>query len=310
MSDTFPRNLVEFTERFASEEACMVYLMSIRWPQGFVCPNCGGLQGWPMARGTFFCASCKRQTSVTAGTIFHKTHVPLLSWFLAMWLFCTQKTGLSAAGIQRELGLGSYRTAWLMLQKLRQAMVRIGRGPLSGSIEIDETYLGGKEEGLRGRQLVGKALVVIAVELDGRKIGRIRMRHVTNASANSLVGFVRDCVARGSIVHTDGWKGYADLSNMGYRHHITPLKGDRALAIEVFPHVHLVTSLLKRWLGATYQGKVSPKHLQRYLEEYTFRFNRRKSRHVGKIFHRLLEQLVLRQAQTYQEIIGQQEQSA
>lgn len=302
MSDAFPRNLIEFMRMFATEEACVEYLNHVRWPEGFVCPACEGSTGWPTARGTIFCGGCQRQTSLTAGTILHKTRQPLRAWFLAMWLVCTQKTGLSAKGLQRELGLSSYQTAWLMLQKLRQAMVRLGRDSLSGSVEVDETYLGGKEEGVHGRALLGKALVVIAVELSGRQIGRIRLRHVPDASGKSLVGFVSDCVEPGTKVHTDGWPGYAGLDQEGYRHKISPISGSGESANEVFPHVHLVASLLKRWLRATHQGNVSAKHLQRYLDEFAFRFNRRRSRHIGKLFHRLAEQLVLRQAQTYQEI--------
>ncbi len=221
-----------------------------------------------------------------------------------MWLVCTQKTGLSAAGLQRELGLGSYRTAWLMLQKLRQAMVRLGRESLRGEVEVDETFLGASESGVYGRQLVGKALVVIAVELAGAKVGRVRLRHVPDSSASSLVDFVVDCVEAGTRVHTDGWNGYIGLTKAGYVHRVTPTKGDGDFAVDAFPHVHLVASLLKRWLGATHQGNVSPKHLQSYLDEFAFRFNRRRSRHVGKIFHRLAEQLFLRQGQTYQQIIA------
>jgi transposase-like protein len=303
MGKAFPENLMAFATRFANEEACADYLAGVRWPRGFVCPVCGGQKGWPTARGTLFCAGCQRQTSLTAGTILHNTRVPLQGWLLGMWLVCTQKTGLSAADLQRELGLGSYRTAWLMLQKLRQAMVRLGREPLQGQVEVDETYLGGtREPGVSGRQLVGKALVVIAVELAGTQVGRVRLRHVADGSGTNLVGFVRDCVEPGAQVHTDGWAGYNGLSKAGYAHRVTPTRGDVELAVEVFPHVHLVASLLKRWLGATHQGHVSPKHLQAYLDEFAFRFNRRRSRHVGKIFHRLAEQLFLRQARTYRQI--------
>lgn len=222
---------------------------------------------------------------------------------MAMWLACTQKTGLSAAGLQRALGLGSYRTAWLMLQKLRQAMVRMDRDLLTGSTEVDETYIGGAEEGVHGRELRDKSLVVIAVELDGRKVGRVRLRHVPDASGDSLLGFLTDVVQPGVLVHTDGWNGYNGVAKAGFKHRVTHTKGDGALAVEVFPHVHLVASLLKRWLGATHQGRVGAKHLQGYLDEFTFRFNRRRSRHVGKIFHRLAEQLVLRQARTYRDLV-------
>ncbi len=283
--------------------ACAEYLKDLRWPHGFVCPSCGARDGWMTARSTMFCSACKRQTSMTAGTIWHGSHIPLTSWFVAMWLICTQKTGLSAAGLQRSLGLGSYRSAWLMLQKLRQAMIRLGREHLKSSIEVDETYVGGEEEGVRGRQLVNKSLVVIAVELSGRKVERVRLRHVPDASGESLVGFITDCVEQGARVHTDGWKGYNGLVKAGFCHYVTHTRGDGQLAVDVFPHVHLVASLLKRWLGATHQGRVGPKHLQGYLDEFSFRFNRRRSRHVGKIFHRLAEQMVLRQANTYREIV-------
>lgn len=215
---------------------------------------------------------------------------------------CTQKTGLSAKGLQRELGLGSYKTAWLMLQKLRDAMVRIGRDKLTGTVEVDETYVGGQETRVGGRELVGKSLVVIAVELEGANVGRIRLRHVPDASGQSLVGFIKDSVAKGAQVRTDDWNGYNGVREAGYRHRVTPVKGDPKRALKYFAHVHLVASLLKRWLGATHQGRVAGKHLQRYLDEYVFRFNRRRSKHVGKLFHRLVEQVVLRQAKTYPEL--------
>lgn len=302
MGADYPKNLVEFTERFVSEEACASYLAAVRWSQGFVCPACGGHTGWVTHRKTHYCGLCQHQSSVTAGTILHKSHLPLRSWFLGMWLMCTQKTGLSAKGLERELGLGSYKTAWLMLQKLRQAMVRIGQDTLTGTVEVDETYVGGEEVGVGGRQLAGKALVVMAVELEGKKVGRIRLRHVPDASNKSLVGFIADCVCKGSVVHTDDWNGYNSVQAAGFVHRVTPVLGDPQRALHHFPHVHLVASLLKRWLGATHQGRVESKHLQRYLDEYAFRFNRRRSEHVGKLFHRLIEQIVLHPPETYSEI--------
>ena len=296
----FPRDILAFTDRFKTDQDCLRYLTQIRWPQGFVCPSCAGRRAWLTQRGEWFCAHCKRQTSVTAGTVLQKARVPVRAWFLAMWLVCTQKTGLSAAGLQRALGLGSYRTAWLLLQKLRAAMVCLERERLTGLVEVDETYIGGAEEGVRGRQLVSKCVVLVAVELEGERMGRIRLRHVADASGGSLGEFVRNCVEPGSTVHTDGWRGYASLERAGYVHRVTPTRGDDAVTAAEFPHVHLVTALLKRWLTGKHQGGVGPKHLQGYLDEFVFRFNRRKSKHVGKIFYRLAEQLVLHETMTYE----------
>jgi len=301
-ADEFPRNLMEFVERFGRAEACLEYLRTVRWPAGFVCPKCGRLGGWSTARGTMYCGDCKRQTSPTAGTILHNSRTDIRKWFMAVWLLCTQKTGVSAKTLQRDLRVG-YKTAWLMLQKLRQATVRAERSLLCGSVEVDETYIGGEETGVGGRQLAGKALVAIAVELDGKKVGRIRLRQVPDASGKSLVGFITDCVEKGAKVHTDDWNGYNGVQAAGYSHRVTPILGDAARALKFFPHVHLVASLLKRWLGATHQGRVHKRHLQAYLDEYAFRFNRRRSMHVGKIFHRLIEQMVVHRARTYDQIV-------
>lgn len=220
-----------------------------------------------------FSATCRRQTPPPAGTVLHKSRIPLRGWFLAPWLACTQKTGLSAAGMQRSLGLGSYRTAWLLLQKLRAEILRLDRARLQGTVEMDETHLGGTGSGVRGRQLAGKCLVVVAVELDGDAVGRIRLRHLADATAGSLGEFVRDSVEPGSTVHTDGWKGYANLKRAGYEHRVSVMHGDAVVTEAEFPHVHLVSSLLKRWLLGTHRGSVGSKHLQGYLDE--FRFNLR-----------------------------------
>jgi transposase-like protein len=302
IDDAFPKNLIEFLDRFATDQACGEYLCQVRWPEGVVCPQCGSRDGWPTARGTWFCGACRRQTSPTAGTILHDLRTPIRKWFLAVWLLCTQKTGVSAKTLQRELRIG-YKTAWLMLQKLRQATVRAERSQLSGTVEVDETYVGGAESGVGGRELAGKALVAIAVELDGKKVGRVRLRHVLDASGASLVGFISDSVAKGSQVRTDDWNGYNGVQAAGFAHRVIPIHGDPERAKRFFPHVHLVASLLKRWLGATHQGRVQKPHLQAYLDEYAFRFNRRRSMHVGKIFHRLVEQMVIHKAKTYREIV-------
>ncbi len=273
--------------------------MQIRWPHGFIGPRCQGTRAWPTRRRQLRCASCKQLTSATAGTVLHKSRVPLRGWFLAMWLGGTQKTGLGAAGLQRALGLGSCRTAWLLLQKLRSALARGDRERLAGTVAVDETSVGGSEEGVRGHQPVSKCPVPVAVELDGERMGRIRLRHVAAASGHSSGGFIGDCAEAGSTVHTDGWRGCTGPERAGSVHAVTPTGGDDEIATAECPHVPLVVSLLKRWLTGTHQGGVGPQHLQLYPDEFTFRFNRRKSRHVGKIIYRSAEQLMVRQTITY-----------
>jgi transposase-like protein len=283
---------MELEAAFSTEAACREYLARLRWPDGFRCPRCGSGKSWPVRSVLFQCAACGCQTSVTAGTIFQDTRTPLPVWFRAMWWVTTQKNGASALGLQRVLGLKSYETAWTWLHKLRRAMVRPGRELLSGRVEVDECYIGGPEEGLPGRLNLDKTLVVVAAEEDGAGIGRIRMRKILDASAESLTPFVRDSVELGSAVHTDGWLGYLPLKNNGYRHEVTYLKGKSKTPSELLPRVHRVISLVKRWLMGTHQGAVSQKHLDYYLDEFTFRFNRRRSKSRGKLFYRLAQQAV------------------
>lgn len=285
--EDYPRTLAEFERRFATEEGCRVYLAQLRWPKGVVCPRCQGQIGWQRSRPVWLCAACGYETSVTAGTIFQDTRYPLALWFRAIWWVTSQKTGASALGLQRVLGLGSYQTAWVWLHKLRRAMVRPGRDQLTGRVEVDETYLGGEKPGKRGRGAAGKALVVVASQEDGHGIGRIRMRRVQDASAASLQSFIREAIVPGSVVHTDGWEGYLGVDGKGYRHEVTVRK---EAASELLPRVHRVVALLKRWLMGTHQGAVSPEHLDYYLDEFTFRFNRRTSRSRGKLFYRLVQQ--------------------
>jgi len=226
-------------------------------------------------------------------------------WFRAMWWITSQKNGASALALQRILGLGGYHTAWTWLHKLRRAMVRPGRDRLSGTIEVDETYIGGLEEGVRGRKTATKVLVVIAAEEDGRRIGRIRMRYIPDASAASLMPFIKEAIQPGSVVHTDGWVGYHPLDSKasGYIHHVTVLKEKKESASELMPRVHRVASLLKRWLLGTHQGAVSRQHLEYYLDEFTFRFNRRMSGSRGKLFFRLVQQAVAIEPTTYETMV-------
>jgi len=286
--EDYPRTLLELEERFATEEACLQYLSELRWPEGFRCPRCGKQDYWFTNRALYHCQSCGLQTSPLAGTIFQDTKKPLRLWFRAIWHITTQKYGANALGLQRVLGLGSYHTAWSWLHKLRRAMVRPGRDRLSGTIEVDETYIGGGKPGKRGRGALGKELVVISAQKDAQRIGRIRLQRVHDASAKSLENAVKAAVEPGSIVLTDGWQGYKGLSRLGYIHKLVRDEAD--VGENLLPNVHRVAALLKRWLLGTYQGAVRPSHLDYYLDEYTFRFNRRTSRSRGKLFYRLVQQ--------------------
>ena len=240
---------------------------------------------------------------VTAGTIFQDTRKPLTLWVRAIWWVTSQKNGASAMGLQRILGLGSYKTAWTWLHKLRRAMVRPGRDRLSGTIEVDETYWGGLEEGVRGRQTESKALIVVAAQEDGNGIGRIRMRRILDASAESLLPFVEEVIVAGSVVHTGGWLGYLPLEGKGYVHRVTFPRGNKKSPSELMPRVHLVVSLLKRWLLGTHQGALSHEHLDYYLDEFTFRFNRRTSRSPGKLLFRLVQQAVAVEPAPYKSMV-------
>lgn len=306
MGEDYPRNILELEERFATEEACREYLGRLRWPDGFVCPRCGAETGWPASRGRLICGGCRYQASVTAGTIFQDTRKPLRLWFRMVWYVVSQKNGASAIGLQRVLGLGSYATAWTWLHKLRRAMVRPGRDRLSGRVEVDETFIGGEEHDVDGRQTETKALVVIAAEEDGRGIGRIRMARIPDASRVALHRFIQASIEPGSVVHTDGLPAYRGLEAIGYEHDVTVLvrEEDQDAAVRLLPRVHRIASLVKRWLLGTHQGAVRREHLDYYLDEYTFRFNRRTSRSRGKLFFRLLQQAVQVDPAPYKSIVG------
>jgi len=283
---------MEFESHFASEEACRDFLFRLRWPDGFICPRCNNSGQWVDGKGRIICKGCRWHTTVMVGTVFQDTHQPLTVWMRAMWWMTNQKTGLSGLGLQRLLGLGSYRTAWMMLHKLRNAMVRPGRDRLTGKIEVDESYLGGLEKGIRGRGDRSKAVIIVAAQEVGNGIGRIRVGHAPDASANSLHGFIEASIEPGSTIHTDDWTGYQGLEAKGYRHEVTSIKKHGKPAHELLPRVHKVVSLLKRWLLGTHQGSISHEHLINYLNEFVFRFNRRTSAHRGKLFLRLAQQAV------------------
>jgi hypothetical protein len=302
--EDYPRTIEEFERRYSTEENCRDYLVRLRWPDGFRCPQCGGTRAVVVRSILCQCCGCRRQTSATAGTIFQDTRKPLVMWFRAMWYVTSQKNGASALGLQRVLGLGSYETAWTWLHKLRRAMVRPDRDRLTGWIEVDETFIGGLAEGaVGGRQKTNKALVVIAAQADGPAIGRVRMRMIADASADSLHPFVIECIEPGSTLHTDGWPGYVGLEKKGFEREVSTTRGRRKEAAKLLPRVHRVASLLKRWLLGTHQGAVAPWQLPYYLDEFTFRFNRRTSKSRGKLFFRLMQQAVNTPPATYEAVI-------
>lgn len=288
----YPRTFEEFLEWFSLEQDCAAYLEWIRWPGGFVCPECCGTEAWRTERGLWHCKTCKLQTSATAGTVFEDSRKPLRLWFHVMWLMMAQKTGLSAKNLCDTYGFGSYQTAWGWLQKFRSVMIREGRERLIGRVEVDETYVGGQKAGARGRGAEGKTLVLVAVEGDRKKLGRVRFRCVEAIDKTVIESFVKDFIEPGSQVITDGLSIYDGLASAGFRHcpHVIATGGESAR--QELDHVHLVISLLKRWLIGTHQGAVTPAHLQAYLNEFSFRFNRRLSHHRGKLFYRLMQQAV------------------
>jgi transposase-like protein len=304
----YPASTGEFMAWFPADADCLDYLEWLRWPGGFVCPNCGHVGGWDLADARCMCGGCGSRTSVTAGTIFDRTRTPLTVWFTACWLFATQKDGVSALSLKRTLDIGSYQTAWAMLHRLRSVLVRPGRDRLSGMVEVDETYIGGEEPGLRGGRAKGKkSLVGVAVELkEPRGYGRCRMAILADASAASLHPFVTEHVEPGATVITDAWQGYTGIDKLGYTRDRRSQRAARARGDnpgELLPGVHRVASLAKRWLLGTHQGSVDDAHLQSYLNEFVFRFNRRRSRSRGLLFYRVLELAMAHEPVRYRELV-------
>lgn len=300
--EEYPRTLAELEARFHDEAACRDYLIALRWPDGFICPACGHKTGWRVTPLRHECARCHRQVSATAGTIFHATRTPLTLWFRAIWWVVSQKNGVSALGLQRVLGLGSYETAWTWLHKLRRAMIRPGRDRLAGIVEVDVVPVGGAERISSGDRTDRKTLVIIAAQVNGTGIGRIRMRRIPSLSADAIADFVRAAIAPGSTVRTSRQK-CADPSVPGYRMDRPASPRGRKTVPLRLARVVRVESLFKRWLLGTHQGAVSPAHLDRYLDEYVFRFNRRTSRHRGKLFYRCLEQAMQVEPAPYKTLV-------
>lgn len=300
----YPANQMEFEEMFKTEQDCIDYLIAVRWPKGFECPECASIRYWKKNKGRFACSDCHIETTVTNGTLFHKSTKPLRIWFRAIWWMVAQKNGVSAKGLQKILGLGSYLTAWTWLHKFRRLMVLSGRTKLQGVVEVDEVLVGGKRAGKRGRGAEGKSLIIVAVEVKGRKTGRVRLAKIADASSDSLNNFIERNIEKSSTIITDGWPSYANLSNLGYVHEIqksTVKDGDE----DVLPNVHRIASLLKRWLLGTHQSYLNKDKLGYYLDEYVFRYNRRTSTSRGLLFMRLIEQAVRTAPVSYKKIINQ-----
>jgi transposase-like protein len=290
----YPGTYQQLVAWFPDDQSCVDYLATLRWPQGFVCPACSTEQGWRTHGGLWMCQECGRKTSVTAGTIFHRTRTPLSTWFAAIWFVTATRNGVSAANLQQIMGFGSYETAWAWLHKLRRAMVRPDRDQLNGVVEVDETWVGGRSRG-PGKDGGGtdKTIVMVAVERPGQhRLGRMRLASVPSTNKEHLLSFVHRCVAEGSTVHTDDLPTYRRLADEGYVHKSINISASSTPAYEELPGVHRVASLLKRWIAGTLHHGISGKHFDYYLDEFTFRFNRRTSYRRGLLFYRLPQQAV------------------
>lgn len=285
----YPESLQEFFEMFTDEDSCRDFLIETRWVGGFLCPHCSGTEYWKQSNGTLRCRNCRKDISVTAGTIFHGRHLSLRLWFQAIWLVVSQKNGVSALGLARALGITRQMTGWKLLSTIRTAMVRIGRDRLSGLVEVDEVFIGGVKPGKRGRGALGKALVLVAVEDKGEKgFGRIRMMVIIDATSHSLHTAIEAMVEPGSTIRTDEFKSYESLSKKGYQH-IAIKRQPSISGDDPTPLVHRTASLVKRWLLGTHQGGVHLDNLTPYLDEFVFRFNKRKSHSRGMLFYRLIQ---------------------
>lgn len=309
-SEDYPRTWSDFMDAFSTEEACARYLERLRWPEGFVCSKCGAIEPpYRATRGRLMCRHCRHQASVTAGTVLDKTRTPLRTWFAAAWYVTNQKQGVSALGLQRVLGIASYETAWALLHRLRRAMVRPDRTPLSGCVEVDETYLAITDRQAPVSQAGRKSnttqtIVAVAVErLDSKGFGRIRLRRLVRDSKEYVLPFIQEAVAPGSQVHTDGSAAYRKLAEHGYEHRPTVMLGASRPAHELLPCVHRIAALMQRWILGTHHGAVQPAHLDDYLNEFVFRFNRRTSRSRGLLFYRLMQQAVITDPVIYTNLI-------
>ena len=301
----YPGSYAELLSWFPNDAACLDYLEWLRWPDGVRCPRCAGQDGWRLGSGRWECAVCGRQSSVTAGTIFDRTRTPLRLWFAAAWQLTSQKHGVSALGVQRSLGLGSYQTAWAMLHRYRAAMVRPGRERLTGHVEVDEAYVGGVEGDVKGRETQTKSIVAIAVEIENPKgFGRIRLQQVPDVSNDSLLPFIEGAVEPGCTRAHRRLAGVLDPA----RPRLRARAHGHAPAERSGPRRHAGRASRREPAAALaaghHQGAVSSAHLDAYLNEFTFRFNRRRSRRRGLLFYRLLEQAVITEPIAYTDLVA------
>jgi hypothetical protein len=300
----YPRTYQEFRSWFPSEAACREYLQRLRWPVGVLCPECGCSSGWRTGRGLWMCADCAHKTSVTAGTIFHRSHTPLSTWFAAVWFVTSQRNGTSARGLQDALGFGSYETAWAWLHKLRRAMVRPERDRLRGVVELDQSFLGGIPGATGPGPSHNKVPITIAVERDrSGRLGRVRLQDTDRPNTLQIVQFGTEVIEPGSTIRTDGAHMFDRFPDLGYGHEPTIGLGATDLDA-VVPGPHLVSSLLKRWVAGTLHHRISLRHLPYYLDEFTFRFNRRTSKARGLLFYRLLQQATDTDPHPLKDLIG------
>ena len=302
----YPKNVFDLEDKLRTDEQCLEYLFKLRWPAGYKCLKCESTFYWKKSRGRFECKTCHYESSVLVGTIFEGSNLKLRIWFRAIWCLVSEKNGTSALSLQRTLGLGSYRTAWQMLHKLRDAMVRVDRSKLTGDVEFDEFYLGGKSQGANRSDPENKHLLTIAVEVNGRGSGRIRIEHLEHINTEAVVKSVCSLVEPGSLIITDGFGGYNHVKSHGYLHRSynqTKEKNKDFNANSRLPRAHRAISLLKRWYYGTLQGKMSKKYSKSYIEEFVFRFNRRTSKARGLLFLRVLENGILLEPKTYQDRI-------
>jgi transposase-like protein len=304
ITEDFPKSEIEFDKRFSDIDKCYDYLFQTIWPDGFCCKVCGHTKFWISAKHIYICTRCEHQHSLTAGTIMDSSKKPVTYWFKAMWWFTTRRSGVNAINLQELLGLGSYGTAWSWLQKLRRCTIRKDREKLSGRVEVDEFYIGGKTSGKRGRGAASKTAVVAAVERDEKKkrIGRIRLKVIPDCSSMSLNTFVEENVEPGSTIVTDAWRSYQSIDKERYAHierNLTKTPDKES----VLHGIHLVATLVKRLIRSTHQCRFEPRYLQNYLDEYVFRFNRRKSASIGKKFMRIVQQAVVTAKITLEDIL-------